>query len=171
MKRIVFIVGALFSCVSVSLAQQNSDVPDGWTKINICHIRFYLPPDMKKGDVHGIDSCVAQFANNELTLYLDYGFYGGRATTQGTELDWNEDSLSVDGKDGQLTTFVDASHGNSGLKYIAALFVVVKPGGPGRGPEFRSTTLMMSVTSDKRKDRDGALAIFRTIRLDDPSNR
>jgi len=166
MKRLVVIIGALISCGSFSLAQQRSDVPDGWTKINICRISFYAPPDMKNSGINGIDSCVAQFANNDITLYLDYGLYGGPETTRGTDLEWKQESLSVGGKNAQLTTFTDASHSNSGLKYMAALFVVIKPVEPGRERELRPTTLMMSVISDRRADRDAALAIFRTLRFD-----
>ena len=77
----------------------------------------------------------------------------------------NKESRSVGGKDAQLTTFVDATRSNSGLKYIAALYVVVKPVEPDRLWEW-PTTLEMSVTSDRRKDRDVALAIFRTIRFE-----
>jgi hypothetical protein len=166
MKRLVLFSIAIVACVSLSLAQEKPDVPDGWTRINICHISFYAPPDIKKSDMNGIDSCVAQYASNDIALYLDYGVYGGPATARGGELEWKQESLSIGGKDAQLITFVDASHSNSGLKYMVALYVVVKPGAPGRERESRPTTLMMSVTSDRRKDRDAAVAIFRTIRFD-----
>lgn len=165
MKRLLlFLIGAV-ACVSSSLAQEKSDVPDGWTRINVCRISLYAPPDLKNSGMKGIDSCVAQFANNDITLYLDYGVYGGRYTARGSELEWKQESLSVGGKDAQLTTFVDASHSNSGLKYVAFLYVVVKPVEPDREREL-PTTLMMSVISDRRKDRDAALAIFRTIRFE-----
>jgi len=163
MKRLVLTVGAIVPCALFLLAQQKPDVPDGWTRINICHISFYAPPDIRNKGIKGVDSCVAQFANNDITLYLDYGLYGGRASARDSELEWKQESLLVGGKDAQLTTFVDASHSNSGLKYLAALYVVVEPGGER---DRRPTTLMMSVISDRRKDRDAALAIFRTIRFE-----
>jgi hypothetical protein len=149
-----------------SVAQEKPDAPDRWTKINICHIHFYAPPDIKKTGVTGIDSCVAQFANSDITLYLDYGIYGGPDSPHGSELEWKQESVSVAGKDAQLTTFVDARHSNSGLKYVAGVYVVVTPVESGRERDSRPTTLMMSVISDRRKDRDAALAIFRTIRFD-----
>ena len=166
MKGLVLTVGAIIACASFLLAQEKSDVPEGWTKINICHITLDAPPDLKNTGVKGIDSCVAQFANNDITLYLDYGIYGGLATARGSELEWKQETLTVGGKDAQLTTFVDATHSNSGLKYIASLHVVVKPVEPGRERESRPTTLMISVISDRRKDRDAAVAIFRTIRFE-----
>jgi len=166
MKGLVLTVGAIIACASFPLAQEKSDVPDGWTEINICRISFFAPPDLKNQDLKGIDSCVAQFANNDIALYMDYGLYGGPATARGSELEWKQETLSVGGKDAQLTTFVDATHSNSGLKYIASLYVVVKPVESGRERESRPTTLMMSVTSDRRKDRDTALATFRTIRFE-----
>lgn len=166
MKCLLLVFIAIVACVSFSLAQEKPDVPDGWTRINICHISFYAPPDIKKSDMNGIDSCVAQYASNDIVLYLYYGIHGGPATARGSELEWKQESFSAGGKEAQLTTFVDASHSNSGLKYIAALYVVVKPVAPGRERESRPTTLMMSVTSDRRKDRDAAVAIFRTIRFD-----
>jgi len=164
MKHLLLFLIATVACVSFSLAQEKPDVPDGWTRVNICHISFYAPPDIKKSDMNGVDSCVAQFANNDITLYLDYGVYGGPATARGGELEWKQESLSVGGKEAQLTTFVDSTHSNSGLKYIAALYVVVKPVAPERG--WGPTTLMMSVNSDRRKARDAAVAIFRTIRFE-----
>jgi hypothetical protein len=166
MKRLVLTVGAIIACVSFSLAQEKSDVPDGWIRINICRISFFAPPDLKNKDMKGADSCVAQFANNDIALYIDYGLYGGPATVRGGELEWKQETLSIGGKDAQLTTFVDATHNNSGLKYLASLYVVVKPVEPGRERESRPTTLMMSVISDRRKDRDAALATFRTIRFE-----
>jgi hypothetical protein len=165
MKRLFLTVGAIICCVSFLFAQDKSDVPKGWAKINICHISFYAPPDLKDSGTNGMDSCAKQFANNEIVLYLDYGIYGGPATARGSELEWKQESRSVGGKEAQLTTFVEATRSNSGLKYIAALYIVVKPVKPGREWEW-PTTLEMSVTSDRRKDRDAALAIFRTIRFE-----
>jgi hypothetical protein len=141
MKRLLLFSVAMVACVSFSLAQEKSDVPNGWNRINICRISFYAPPDIKKSDMRGADSCVAQFANKDIALYLDYGVYGGPATALGSELEWKQESLSVGGKDAQLTTFVDARQSNSGLKFIAALYVVVKPVEPGREREWGPTTL------------------------------
>src|SRR4026207_702763 len=91
MKCLVLTVGAIITCVSLLFAQDKSDVPEGWTKINICHISFYAPPDLKKSDMNGIDSCVAQYANNDIALYLDYGRYGGPATARGSEFEWKQE--------------------------------------------------------------------------------
>jgi hypothetical protein len=166
MKLLFLFLIATVASVSSNVAQEKPDVPEGWTKSDICHISFYAPPDIKQTNVRGIDSCVAQFVNSDITLYLDYGIYGGLDSPHGSELEWKHVPLSVDGKNGQLTTYVDASHSNSGLKYVAGLYVVVKPGEPSRERDSRPTTLMMSVISDRRTDRDAALAIFRTLRFD-----
>jgi hypothetical protein len=73
-------------------------VPTGWAKINICHISFYAPPDLKDSGINGMDSCAKQFANNEIVLYLDYGIYGEPATARGSKLEWKQESRSVGGR-------------------------------------------------------------------------
>ena len=157
---LVFLMATVASAsAGAVVAQEKPDVPEGWTKINIWHISFYAPPDLKKNELNGIDSCMAQYANNDIALYLDYGHYGGPRTARGGELEWKQESRSIGGKDAQLTTFVEDPRNRAGLKYVAALYIVVKPGREWEWP----TTLEMSVTSDKRQDRDAALAIFRTI--------
>ena len=163
MKTLIVIAAILTAGVSVTHAQQKPEVPDGWTKIDICHVIFYAPPDMKDLGMRGIDSCVAQFANKDITLYLDYGWYGAPFNRDNSVRDFNEQTLTIGGKTAQVITYVDASHSNSGLNYNASLYTVVKE------TEFdgraRPVSLMMSTIGERQKDRETALTIFRTIHL------
>ncbi len=131
--------------------------PEGWAKINICHISFFAPSDMKDLGAKGADSCVAQFANNDIRLYLDYGRHIS-ASSRRNSLEFKEQSISIDGKTAQLVTYIDDTHGNSGLKYDASLYVVVK--------ESESEGLMMWVEGERKKDQEIAQRIFRTIRFE-----
>src|SRR5882762_9094013 len=74
MKYLILVVAAVST--AFALAPQKTGAPEGWTKINVCHISFFAPPDMKDLGTKGLDSCVAQFANKDITVYLDYGQYG-----------------------------------------------------------------------------------------------
>jgi hypothetical protein len=135
--------------------------PEGWAKLNICHISFLAPSDMKDLGAKGLDSCVAQFANNDITLYLDYGWYGSPPRQGNSDLEFKEESVSIDGKNAQLVTYVDSSHSNSGLKYNAGIYVIVKESKLDGFPKIIS--LMMSVRGERRKDQETAQRIFRSI--------
>ncbi len=145
-------------------AQQQDDAPDGWVRIHICRLSFFAPADMKDLGTKGADSCVAQFASNQMTLYLDYGRYGSPNTQSSLNRGSKEQSISIDGKKGYLITYIDDSHGNSGRKYDASLYVVV---GESESEGFPKTiSLMMWVEGESEKDQEIAQQIFRTIRFE-----
>ena len=161
LSAVVISISGLFS---FTRAQQQNDVPDGWTKITVCRLSFFAPPDMKDIGTKGIDSCVAQFANNDITLYLDYGLYGSPPRQGNSDLEFKKQSVSIDGKNAQLATYIDASHSNSGLKYNAGIYVVVKESKLEGFP--KTISLMMSVRGERQKDQQTAQRIFRTIRFE-----
>lgn len=151
--------------ISFTHAQQKDDVPDGWVKINICRLSFFAPADMKDLGTKGVDSCVAQFANKQMTLYLDYGRYGSPNTQSSLNRGSKEQSVSIDGKKGHLITYIDDRQGNSGRKYDASLYVVVRE---SESEAFPNTiSLMMWVQGETEKDQEIAQRIFRTIRFND----
>lgn len=137
--------------------------PEGWIKIDSCHISFFAPSDMKALGTKGADSCVAQFANNDIRLYLDYGRFGS-PPSQRNSIEFKEQSIPIDGKTAQLVTYIDDTHGNSGLKYDASLYVVVKESESAGLP--KTISLMMWVEGERIKDQDTAQRIFRTIRFE-----
>ena len=147
--------------VFIAVAQQQSGVPDGWTKISVCHLSFFAPPDMKDLGAKGIDSCVAEYANNDITVSLDYGRYGSPPRRSNSYLEFKEQSVLIDGKNAQLATFVDASHKNSGLKYATWMYVVVKESETDELP--KTISLMMWVRSESQKAQEIAQRILRTI--------
>ncbi len=154
----------VYGLISFAHGQQQSNVPDGWVKINICNLSFFAPPDMKDSGTKGADSCVAQFANNDIKLYLDYGRYGGEDTQSRLNRGSKEQSISIDGKKGHLLTYIDDSHGNSGRKYDASLCVVVRESESEGFP--KTISLMMWVQGESEKDQEIAQRIFRTIRFE-----
>jgi hypothetical protein len=158
------IVLTISGLVSTTHAQQADGVPDGWTKISVCRLSFFAPPDMKDLGMRGIDSCLLQYANKDITVYLDYGRYGSPPRQSNSYLEYKEQSLLIDGKNAQLATFVDAGRSNSGGKYIACMYVVVKESESDVLPKIIS--LMMSVRGESQKDQEIAQRIFRTIHFD-----
>ena len=154
----------VYGVLSCTYAQQRLEVPDGWVKINVCQISFFAPSDMKDLGTKGADSCVAQFANNDITLYLDYGPYGGPPTEGSLNRGSTEQLISIDGKDAKLLTYIDDTHGNSGRKYDASLYVLVKE--PESKDLPKGISLMMWVQGQREKDQEIAQRIFRTIRFE-----
>ena len=43
--------------------------------VHVCHVSFLIPKDVKRTDTQRVDSCVAEFTNEKIRLYLDYGHY------------------------------------------------------------------------------------------------
>lgn len=166
MKLLMLSAAAVIICgvISFTHAPRLSNGPDGWVKINICRLSFFAPPDMKDLGTKGADSCVAQFANNQITLYLDYGRYGSPNTQSSLNRGSKEQSISIDGKKGHLITYIDDSHGNSGRKYDASLYVVVRESETEGFP--KTISLMMWVQGDSEKNQEIAQRIFRTIRFE-----
>src|SRR2546423_10555437 len=101
MKYLILGAAMIIVFVSPILAQQKAEVPDAWTKINVCRLSFSAPPDMKDLGTKGLDSCVAQFANKDITVYLDYGQYGGPPRQGNSDLEFKVQFASIDGKKAQ----------------------------------------------------------------------
>jgi hypothetical protein len=59
------------------------EVPLDWRRIDVARtFSFFLPPDMKRQQIRGVDSIVRRFAGKKATLMFDYGQY---ADTLGTD--------------------------------------------------------------------------------------
>lgn len=50
-----------------------TSVPDGWRKVDAeGHLTFYLPPDMKQSDVHGIENLYQVYSNGRMKFSFVY---------------------------------------------------------------------------------------------------
>ncbi len=87
----MIIIAAFMAAVTwgIGSAQDRITVPD-WVRVDVCHITLLLPPELKPTDQRGIDSCVAEFADGKMWLYIDYGLYGGAARKNDVTLEFKE---------------------------------------------------------------------------------
>jgi hypothetical protein len=149
-------------------AAQNQAVNDEWVTVHVCHLSLLLPKDLKRTDIRGIDSCMAEFTNQKIRLYLDYGYYSGPKVKSERDVDFKEQSILIDGKTARVATYNDDTTYSGGkkpyLRYFANLYVIINPG----GAEFRSrlVSLEMNVGCESESDQEIGLRIFRSIRFE-----
>src|SRR6185437_5915592 len=148
MRSLVLSLTAIAVCVPFARAQQKSDVPDGWKQINICRISFFAPADLKDLGATGVDTCRELFGNNDVTVSVVYGRYIGPAVARNSDLEFKEQTCSIDGRNARLYTYIDASHSNSGLNYNAALYVDVEES-KVEGPPIQ-ISLFMEIRGERK---------------------
>jgi hypothetical protein len=172
MKRLVLSTVLIANVFAVPAfdhaAAQNQAVNDEWVTVHVCHLSLLIPKDLKRTDIRGIDSCVAEFANQTIRLYLDYGYYTGPKEKSVRDFDFKEQSLLVGGKTARVATYNDDTTYSGGkkpyLRYFAHLYVIVKPGDAEFGS--RPVSLTMIVGGESEGDEVIALRIFRSIRFE-----
>ena len=163
MRSIILTVTTILVCVSFVRTQNKPDVPDDWKQINICRISFFAPADLKDLGGIGVDTCRGLFGDKDVTVSIVYGRYIGPAVARNSDLEFKEQTFSIDGRSARLYTYIDASHSNSGLFYNAALYVDVEESKVEGLP--KQISLFMEVRGERKKDQDRALAILRTVRF------
>ena len=159
---IAITLGAGFSH---GVTYNNAD--DDWIRVEACRISFLLPRNLKRTSSEGVDSCVAEFEDGKMTLYIDYGWYGSPGDNTGG-LQLKKESITVDGKMGQLVTYIDDSlyaRKNPLQKYVAHMYVVVKP---ADADSVMTTSLMMNVRGDSEKKQEIARRIFGSVQFQSP---
>ena len=140
---------------------------DDWVPVNVCHVRFLLPANLKRTTRKGIDSCIAEFENRKMLLSIDYGWYGGPARESDVTLDFREEAVSIGGKTGTISTYVDNSlyaRNHPERKYVTHVYVVAKATPDERAS--MTTSLMMEVRSESKKQLQIAERIFRNVRFE-----
>jgi hypothetical protein len=150
-------------------AAQNQVVSDEWVTVHVCHVSFLIPKDLKRTDTQGVDSCVAEFTNEKIKLYLDYGHYTSPKEKSSRDFDFKEQSIMVGGKTARVATYNDDTTYSGGekpyLRYFAHMYVIVKPG-EGE-PELLPISLMMNVGGKSENVQEIAQRIFRSVSFDD----
>ena len=160
----VFIAIALAVPAFDHPAAQNQAVNDEWVTVHVCHLSLLIPKDLKRSDMHGIDSCMAEFTNQKIRLYLDYGQYSGPKVKSERDLDFKEQSIFIDGKTARVATYKDDPTYAEGkkpyLRYFAHLYV------SDAGFGSRPVSLEMNVGGESEGDQEIGLRIFRSIRFE-----
>lgn len=170
MKRLI--LSTVFIAIAFAAfdqaAAQNQAVNDEWVTVHVCHLSFLIPKDLKRTDARGVDSCVAEFTNQKIRLYLDYGYYTGPKEKSVRDFDFKEQSILIGGKTAQVTTYNDDTTYSGGkkpyLRYFTHLYVIVKPGVAEFGS--RPFSLTMNLGGESEGDEEIGLRIFRSIRFE-----
>ena len=145
-------------------AAQNQSVNDDWVTVHVCHLSLLIPKDLKRTDIRGIDSCMAEFTNQKIRLYLDYGYYSGPKVKSERDSDFREQSILIGGKTARVATYNDDTTYSGGkkpyLRYFAHLYV------SDAGFGSRPVSLEMNVGGESEGDQETGLRIFRSIRFE-----
>ena len=129
-----------------------SAVPAGWKKVMENGFSFYIPPDMAKKEVQGVDSYVLSFRNETCALNVDYGEYSP-ITKNPTEI--------ISGFKAEITVkdLVNELDGNRYEKVSSLEF---------EGPvHLEKKYLSMQVFGKTMRDQETAGIIFRSVNIED----
>jgi hypothetical protein len=77
--------------------------PTEWQQVDSnCDFFFKAPPEMKRQDVSGIDSCVGQYLGAGMDLSYDYGGYSDPLDSYSDNAEYAEESATIDGFDAKV---------------------------------------------------------------------
>src|ERR1044072_4378283 len=161
MKQIFLLLLIVISCPLVGMAQSEVAAPGGWKRIDANgHFSFYLPPEMKKQDVQGIDSYVEVYSSETMKLNFDYGQYSNHLDNEGEE-DYQAEMIEIAGRKAKVVTFT-IKNGEPGYSYYAGVYFS-DAGTIER--RFPKPELTVGVSCKSRADQETAKKIFSTIRF------
>lgn len=160
----ILFLAVAYTCVaSTDSYAQDSSVPSGLVKVNLCQISFLIPKNLKNQYAKGIDSCVAEFRGGKMRLAIDSGPFGGGFTKAETSLDFKEEMVEIDGKKAQVVTYLDTRK-KTMRKFVAGFSVVLFESQDKE--KQRSVFLIMTIESKREKDLEIARQIFQSIRFE-----
>ena len=161
MKQIFLLWVIVISWQLVGMSQSEVAAPEGWQRIDAKgRFSFYIPPEMKKQDVHGIDSYVEKYSSDTMRLGFDYGQYSNHLDNEGEE-DYQAEMIEIDGRNAKLVTFT-IKNGEPGYSYYAGVYFS-DVGATDR--RFRKPELTGGVSCKSKADQETAKKIFSTIRF------
>ena len=121
MKQIFLLLLSIIFWQSLGMPQSEMDAPESWKRIDAKgRFSFYLPPEMKKLDTHGIDSYVEEYSSDTMRLGFDYGQYSNHLDNEGEE-DYQAEMVAIDGRKAKLATFT-IKDGNTGYNYYTGVY-------------------------------------------------
>lgn len=142
----------------VEPAAPNLPVSD-WQRFSKCQFTFSAPKTLKDMKAHMIDSCVERFEDDNLTVFIEYGWYRKKFEKERTMQNFKREIVKIDGKPGELVTYMEPD--DDGVKwYNASLYVKVRMSGP------MTTSLVMAVSGNNKTDLETARQIFKSIKFE-----
>jgi hypothetical protein len=143
---------------------QTSNLKRNWKQFKKCYFTFSAPRTLKDLKTKGTDSCVGDFEDENIKIMFDYGWYGGKEKKRDYMLDFHEQTIEIDGKPGQLTTYIfnDQPNHRNAKKYRSSIYVEL---GGSRENGNTVTSLVMIIAVKKKEDWETAKEIFKTIKF------
>jgi hypothetical protein len=93
--------------------------PAEWQQVDsACDFFFKAPPEMKRQDVSGIDSCVGEYLGAGMDLSYDYGGYSDPLDSYSDNAEYAEESATIDGFEAKVISLKLLN--GSELPYVAA---------------------------------------------------
>ena len=146
--------GSLCLCiVLVSCGAAQEPVPSNWKKVNEHYFEFYVPPDMEKVMVQGIDSHVGQYQNKSITLNFDYGLYSDPLNYVSKQ---PQESVEIDGHQARIVRYKDADGRFIMAVHIPAIL---------REREYVGPKLTMFSSCASQTDFDTVREIYYSVRF------
>jgi hypothetical protein len=122
-----FVGVLLFIVLGAQSALSQTSPPDGWRKIDAeGRFTFYLPPEMKQSNVHGMENLYQQYSDGRLKFSLVFEpdgvlAYEERESQFGK--DYQEIKTAVDGRPAFLFIYRREAEGRRPQTYNADIYV------------------------------------------------
>lgn len=158
-RNLHFVGILLFIVLGAQSALSQTNASDGWRKIDAeGELTFYLPPEMKKANVHGIENLYQVYSDGRLKFSLVFEpdgvlAYEERESQFGK--DYQEIMTEVDGRPAFLFIYRREAEGRRPQTYNADIYVGDLPGA--------KVKLWMWASSTNPDDIEIARRIFSSV--------
>lgn len=160
---ILLLLGCAYHLSGVA---QERVIPKGWKQVKACDVTLLIPQKLTDAKLKNLDTCVAGFRSNDISIYVDYGNYNGATKQDETMLDFKEELITVDGKSAQVVTYLedsDSSKKNPNRKYVTVVYI--RTSEPQPDQTGRSFSLWMKVSGKSLQEQEIAKQVVSTLRF------
>lgn len=153
------IVASLLLILDSGSALCQTNIPDGWQRVDAeGRLTFYLPPDMKQANVHGIENLYQAYSNGRMKFSLVYEpdavlAYEDRESQFGR--DYQEIKTEIDGRPAFLFIYRREAEEGRSSSHHADVYV-------GDLPKA-AVKLWMWASSPSPEDLETARRIFSSV--------
>jgi len=157
MKLVVLTVALLI--LPIWASAQDSEVPKGWKRVKSCTFSFILPRTARELKTRPIDSCVARFEYEDLSLSLDYGLYSSPLSQMDWMTKYRKEPITINGLEGNLISYKNAMDPKS-ILYVTNVHIVASK---SKSIDWGDRSLLMSITSESSKHLEAIKQIYESL--------
>ena len=164
MKRRLFLLLVLVFLQWVKTEAQTTPAPEGWKKVTACQFTFNLPNDMQGVPQWPVDSCLAGYENEEISIELDYGWYSGPGGQQDWEKVYRTSSIKINGRTAELITYViDTDKMKTKHPLVTHIHLITHA--PKKGKLRTTTSLLFTISCTEAVVQSVVKQIYESIRF------